>query len=51
MAGKRTAGVTPGQEKLIVAAFDAGVIPAAIAREFRIPRATVRDIVAETLRK
>ncbi len=35
----RPAPVTPGQEKLILAAFEAGLKPAAIAREFRLSRA------------
>ncbi len=39
------ASVTPGQEKLILAAFEAGLKPAAIAREFRLARATVQRVV------
>jgi len=39
------AAVTPGQERLILAAFRAGVKPAAIAREFRVARSTVMQVV------
>ena len=48
-AGKgrdRSAPVTPGQEKLILAAFEAGLKPAAIAREFRLSRARVDGVLA-----
>ncbi len=46
-AGKTSGGrararpVTQGQEKPILAAFEAGLRPAAIAREFRVSRARV----------
>ena len=39
------ASITPGQERLILAALEAGLKPAAIAREFRLARATVLRIV------
>ena len=53
-AGKTTGGraragpapVTLGQEKLILAAFEAGLKPAAIAREFRLSRAQVDAVLA-----
>ena len=38
--------MTTGQETLILAAFKAGVKPAAIAREFRLPRAQVEAVLA-----
>ncbi len=44
------ASVTPGQERLILAAFEAGLRPAAIAREFRLARATVQQAVAAAQR-
>lgn len=40
------ARVTPGQERLVLAAFEAGLRPAAIAREFRVSRAQVEAVVA-----
>ena len=42
----RPAPVTPGQEKLVLAAFEAGLKPAAIAREFRLSRAQVDGVLA-----
>ena len=39
------AAVTPGQERLILAAVEAGLNPAAIAREFRLSRATVQHVI------
>ena len=42
----RPAPVTPGQEKLVLAAFEAGLKPAAIAREFRLSRAQVEGVLA-----
>ena len=49
-SGGRTRGkpapVTQGQEKLILAAFEAGLKPAAIAREFRLSRAQVEAVLA-----
>ena len=43
---RRSAPVTPGQEWLVLAAFESGLKPAAIAREFRLARAQVESIVA-----
>ena len=37
--------VTPGQERLILAAFEAGLAPAAIAKEVRVSRATVQHVI------
>ena len=42
----KPAPVTAGQEKLILAAFEAGLKPAAIAREFRLSRAQVDHVLA-----
>ena len=42
----RPAPVTAGQEKLILAAFEAGLKPAAIAREFRLSRAQGDGVLA-----
>ena len=42
----KSAPVTAGQEKLILAAFEAGLKPAAIAREFRLSRAQVEGVLA-----
>ena len=44
-AKKRTLPIAPGQEKVIRAAFEAGVKPATIARQFRVSRAQVEQIV------
>ena len=41
----RTSRVTPGQATIIRAAFEAGVKPSAIARQFRIARTEVERIV------
>lgn len=38
--------MTAGQEKLILAAFEAGLKPATIAREFRLSRAQVDSVLA-----
>ena len=43
---RQPAAVTPGQERMILAAFDAGLKPAAIAREFRLSRDRVNTVVA-----
>ena len=43
---RRPAAVTPGQERLVLAAFESGLKPAAIAREFRLSRAQVESVVA-----
>ena len=42
----KPAPVTPGQERLILTAFEAGLKPAVIAREFRLSRAQVDGVVA-----
>ena len=44
-ASDRPVAVTPGQERLILAAFEAGLKPAAIAREFRLSRPTVQHVI------
>ena len=41
----RAGAVTPGQERLILAAWEAGLGPAAIAREFRLSRAAVQHVI------
>ncbi len=46
VAGRRPAPVTPGQERLVLAAFESGLKPAAIAREYRLSRAHVGSVVA-----
>ena len=43
--------VTPGQERLIRAAWEAGLGPAAIAREFRVSRAQVERVIAAARRR
>ena len=43
---RRQAPVTPGQERLVLAALQSGLKPAAIAREFRLSRAQVESVVA-----
>ncbi|MDE0617547.1 MAG: hypothetical protein OXH87_08155 [Rhodospirillaceae bacterium] len=52
--GKETRGkpaaVTPGQERLILAAHEAGLKPAAIAREFRLSRQAVQHVITDALR-
>ncbi len=45
---RRQPAVTPGQERLVVAAHEAGLRPAAIAREFRLSRARVASVLAAT---
>ena len=42
---RRPAPVTPGQERLVLAAFASGLKPAAIAREFRLSVAQVESVV------
>ena len=44
-AKKRTLPIAPSQEKVIRAAFEAGVKPATIARQFRVSRAQIEQIV------
>ncbi len=46
----RTANVTPGQERLILAAFEAGLRPAAIAKEVRVSRSTVQHVITAAQR-
>ncbi len=41
----RGATVTAGQERLILAAFEAGLRPAAIAKEVRVSRTTVQHVI------
>ena len=43
---RRPATMTPGQERLVLAALASGLKPAAIAREFRLSRAQVEAAVA-----
>ena len=43
---RKPSPVTPGQERLVVAAHEAGLRPAAIAREFRLSRDQVADVLA-----
>lgn len=45
------APVTPGQERLILAAWEAGLKPAVIAREVRVPRPTVQHVIARAKRE
>ena len=49
-ASGKAATVTAGQERLILAAHGAGLRPAAIAREFRLSRAAVQDVIASAKR-
>ena len=44
-ASDRAGGVTPGQERLILAAWEAGLKPTTIAREFRLSRAAVQHVI------
>lgn len=46
----RAATATPGQERLIRAAFEAGLRPAAIAKEFRVSRSTVQHVITAAQR-
>ncbi len=50
-AKKRAASILPGQEKVIRAAFEAGVKPGTIARQFRLSRAQVEQIVGRPKRR
>ena len=45
------AAVTAGQERLILAAFDAGLRPAVIAKEFRVSRSTVQRVITDAKRE
>ena len=49
MRGRRSP-LPPGQEKVIRAAFEAGVKPGTIARQFRVSRAQVEQIVGKPTR-
>ena len=49
-AKTRAMPLTPGQEKLVRAAFEAGVKPADIARQLRLSRAQVEKIVGRPKR-
>lgn len=49
-AKKRTLPVAPGLAKVIRAAFEAGVKPATIARQFRVSREQVEQIVGRQKR-
>ena len=42
---RRPAALTPGQERMILAAFDSGLKPAAIARAFRLSRGRVDAVI------
>ena len=50
-AGERPFPLPPGQEKVIRAAFKAGVKPGTIARQFRVSRAQVERIVGSSKRR
>ena len=45
-ARRQPTPVTAGQQRLVVAAHEAGLRPAAIAQEFRLSRAQVDDVLA-----
>ena len=45
------APATPGQERLILAAYEAGVKRRAIAREVRVSRPTVQHVIARAKRE
>ena len=47
---ERAAAVTAGQERLILAAFEAGLGPAAIAKEFRVSRSAVQHVITDAKR-
>ena len=46
----RPATVTPGQQRLILAAFEADLGPAAIAKEFRVSRSAVQHAITDAKR-
>ena len=48
---KRAGSIPPGQEKVIRAAFEAGVKPGTIARQFRLSRAQVEQVVGSPKRR
>ena len=49
-AKDRALPISPGQEQVIRAAFEAGVKPGTIARQFRVSRAQVESIVGGSRR-
>ena len=49
-APDRAASLTLGQQRLVLAAYEAGLRPAVIARQFRLPQAAVREAVAQARR-
>ncbi len=49
-ARKRSLPVPPGQARLIRAAYEAGVKPAAIARQLRLSRAQVESVIGRPKR-
>ena len=49
-ANKRPLPVPPGQARLIRAAYEAGVKPAAIARQLRLSRAQVESVIGRPKR-
>ena len=44
-ARKQSPAVTPGQDRSILASFEAGLRPAAIAKEVRVSRATIQHVI------
>ena len=50
MTRERRSPLPPGQEKVIRAAFEAGVKPGTIARQFRVSRAQVEQIIGKPRR-
>ncbi len=49
-ASDRASAVTPGQERPILAAWEADLKPAVIAREFRLSRQAVQHVITATQR-
>ena len=50
-AGGKAKKIPPGQEKVIRASFEAGVKPGTIARQFRLSRAQVEQVVGSPKRR
>lgn len=50
-AGERAPPLTPGQERVVRAALEAGARPAAIAGQFGIARSSVQHVAAELKRR
>lgn len=48
---RRPLPLAPGQARLVRAAFEAGVKPAAIARQLRLPRAQVEQVLGGAKRR